>query len=266
MSKRYFMKENKFWNINTLIKDDWEEYLIILTHGEVGTIGEEDETSYDSEEECLKKTEQLINRKLRENFIETFDVDLYNLMGVYNKDEVEVKEEIFSDDNLKKIEKSLGFKIPNSYVELMKIKNGDDEYHNIGDDMLDMDGFKGIDALVEMKYLIEDWGYPNIGIYFAWTESAGHEALLINYRDCIEKGVPSIWLLDQEGEYGRFLAKDFDEFLNQIYFEKFDSRFERGILESFKEFLDDDDLTIRKEFLKDWDYQYSEDYDEEDDE
>ncbi len=262
MAKRYFVKENEFWNINTLIEDDVKKYQITLTFGGVGTSGEEENAKYNSKEECMRISEVLINEKLSENFVETLYVNLYNLMGVYNRDEEVVDVELFSTDKIKEVEEELGFKIPQGYIDLLKIKNGDKKSRKIGETMLKMTGFKGLDSLVDMKDSIEDWGYPNLGIYFSWTESAGHEALLINYRDCIKEGVPSIWLLDQEGEYGRFLAKDFKDFLNQIYFEKFDSRFEKEILEHFKEFMNEDGLTIRKEFLKDWDYEYSEDYDE----
>ena len=116
-------------------------------------------------------------------------------------------------------EKDLGYKIPAAYLALLAIVDGTDESRPYCPGLLDMDGFAGLAALgsIPAGSDHEDWGYPDVGIYFAWTESAGHEALVLNYREIRKNGEPSVWILDQELEEGRLLADTFTEFLEKMH-------------------------------------------------
>lgn len=37
---------------------------------------------------------------------------------------------------------------------------------------------------------LEEWGYPDLGVYFADTPSAGHDMLALDYPSCGPSGEP----------------------------------------------------------------------------
>jgi hypothetical protein len=43
----------------------------------------------------------------------------------------------------------------------------------------------------------------------------------MSYQDCFTDGEPSVWLLSSENQSGELLAKNFDEFVERLYFEDF---------------------------------------------
>jgi hypothetical protein len=62
-----------------------------------------------------------------------------------------------------------------------------------------------------------EWGYPEIGIYFADCPSAGHDMLCLDYRTCGPEGEPSVVHVDQELEYKiTFVARDFESFIRGL--------------------------------------------------
>jgi hypothetical protein len=76
--------------------------------------------------------------------------------------------------------------------------------------------------------MIEEWGYPPIGIYFADCPSAGHDMICLDYRECGIEGEPQVVHVDQEFDYKiTFVAPNFESFV-------------RG-LENKDAFEDDDD-------------------------
>ena len=113
-------------------------------------------------------------------------------------------------------EKSLRHKIPEAYLRLLAVKNGDEEWRKFDGRFLRMTGFLSLDDLVAQRPDFEEWGFPDVGLYFSWTESAGHEALVLNYREIKKTGEPSVWLLDQELETGSLIADTLEEFVEKI--------------------------------------------------
>ena len=99
------------------------------------------------------------------------------------------------------VELSLKYKLPASYVELMRFQNGGlpkNTYHRTkaptswAEDHVAITGIFSIGkerqyslcGELGSRFWIEEWGYPAIGIYFADCPSGGHDMLCLDYRDC----------------------------------------------------------------------------------
>lgn len=67
------------------------------------------------------------------------------------------------------------------------------------------------------QFMIEEWGYPEIGIYFADCPSGGHDMICFDYRKNGKNGEPEIVHVDQEDGYKiTFLARDFATFVKGL--------------------------------------------------
>lgn len=65
--------------------------------------------------------------------------------------------------------------------------------------------------------MIDEWGYPEIGIYFGDCPSAGHDMICLDYRKNGANGEPHVVHVDQEADYRiTFLAENFAEFINGL--------------------------------------------------
>ncbi|MDF2932473.1 MAG: hypothetical protein K0R36_1804 [Chryseobacterium sp.] len=132
------------------------------------------------------------------------------------------------------VEKELGYKLPASYIQLMKSQNGGlanksvfptNEANSWADDHVAINGIMGIgrERIYSLcgergsRFMIDEWGYPAIGIYFADCPSAGHDMVLFDYSNCGNDGEPEIVHIDQENNYKKtFLAKDFETFVKNL--------------------------------------------------
>ncbi|MDR2869322.1 MAG: hypothetical protein LBV04_02625, partial [Deferribacteraceae bacterium] len=136
------------------------------------------------------------------------NIDLYAFMGVkYGK-----TEDKNSYRAVKFLRHILGYKVPKSYKELMKIKNGDTKPRKISD-ICTMTGFSSLHELIDMQYYAEDHDYPNVGVYFAYTKD-DNGLLLMNYQVCFDNK-QSIWWLSSNHQ-ARLLANSFEDFITQL--------------------------------------------------
>jgi hypothetical protein len=125
-------------------------------------------------------------------------------------------------------ESRLGYRLPASYIELLKEKNGGqplrasfrttlapawapdhleiETFHGVG-------GENGIDRISE--YLIQEWGYPNIGIVLCGLPSGGHDVIMLDYSVCGPTGEPSVAYIDDERVVHK-LANTFKEFADAL--------------------------------------------------
>jgi len=71
--------------------------------------------------------------------------------------------------------------------------------------------------------MIEEWGYPDIGIYFCDSPSGGHDMICLDYQSCGKNGEPRVIHVDQESDYEiTVLADDFEQFVRGLVnFEQF---------------------------------------------
>jgi hypothetical protein len=132
------------------------------------------------------------------------------------------------------VERTLGFKLPAAYVELMKSQNGGFPRRtnhrtatptSWADDHVAITGIFSIGnakphslcGSFGSRFWPEKWGYPSIGIYFADCPSAGHDMLCLDYRDCGPDGEPCVVHVDQEFDYRvTFVASDFEAFIRGL--------------------------------------------------
>lgn len=128
-----------------------------------------------------------------------------------------------TDERIKRAEKHIGYKLPKSYIELLKVQNGgiiNDRFSNSW-----LTEIYGISSDAENEYGLEEyfdnwreWGYPDIGIPFGGTPTAGHDMYYMDYRAVSKNGEPRIVRIEQEADYAvYFVAKDLISFLREIY-------------------------------------------------
>jgi hypothetical protein len=139
-----------------------------------------------------------------------------------------------TDKLIKSIEEELDYKLPSFYLEMMKIQNGGTplEYcfatvkpTSWAEDHIAIEGIYGIGRKKKYslcgsrgsKFIVDEWGYPDIGIYICDCPSAGHDMIALDYRGKGRKGEPGVVHVDQKlGNKITFLAKDFEGFINGL--------------------------------------------------
>ncbi|WP_340026423.1 Imm51 family immunity protein [Paenibacillus sp. FSL K6-1096] len=139
-----------------------------------------------------------------------------------------------SDELIASVEEELGYKLPASYIAMMKQHNGGiprntcfpvSEATSWAEDHVAISGIAGIgrDKSYSLcgdlgsRFMIEEWGYPDIGVVFGDCPSAGHDVIMLDYRHCGPEGEPEVIHVDQEGNYEiTFLAPDFETFIRGL--------------------------------------------------
>lgn len=139
-----------------------------------------------------------------------------------------------SDDLILEIEKELGYKLPESYIYLMKQHNGGtpidtcfptDTPTGWAEDHIAITGIFGIGreksyslcGELGSQFWIDEWGYPAIGVAICDTPSAGHDMIFLDYSKCGPNGEPTVVHIDQENDYKiTFLAENFEEFIKGL--------------------------------------------------
>ena len=90
-------------------------------------------------------------------------------------------------------EESVGYRLPTSYIELLRVQNGGvptrrcfrtDFETSWAPTYFEITGILGVGfrGIEKSPYLIKEWGYPNIGIVFCDTPSAGPDTVMLDYR------------------------------------------------------------------------------------
>ncbi|WP_257967889.1 SMI1/KNR4 family protein [Peribacillus deserti] len=139
-----------------------------------------------------------------------------------------------TDTMIKKTEDLLGYKLPKSYMDLIKIRNGGTpintcfptasptswaEDHIAISSINGIGGEWGIDTDSGSQFMIQEWGYPDIGIVLCSTPSGGHDAVMLDYSKCGNNGEPRVIHVDVEDFENpniTFLAENFDAFISGL--------------------------------------------------
>jgi hypothetical protein len=139
-----------------------------------------------------------------------------------------------NDEIISAVEGDLGYKLPASYLELMRFQNGGiplrtnhrtKEKTSWADDHIAVTGLYSVgkDKRSSLcggfgsRFWVAEWGYPAIGIYFADCPSAGHDMLCLDYRACGPDGEPQVVHIDQEWDYRIVaVAQSFEAFIRGL--------------------------------------------------
>jgi hypothetical protein len=139
---------------------------------------------------------------------------------------------------LERVERSLGYKLPAAYVELAQHQNGGipartchrtAERTSWAKDHIAITGIYAIGETKPYSLLGElgskfwpfEWGYPDLGVYFASCPSAGHDMLCLDYSECGPAGEPRVVHVDQECDYKvTFVAPNLETFLRGLVSEE----------------------------------------------
>lgn len=135
---------------------------------------------------------------------------------------------------IRQVEKELGYKLPESYIALMQVQNGGFSKKSAfptstptswADDHIAIEGFLSIGwekmyslcGKLGSRFMMEEWGYPDIGIAICDCPSAGHDMVFLDYRECGPQGEPKVVHIDQEDDYYITpLADSFEEFIRGL--------------------------------------------------
>ncbi|HMU84832.1 MAG TPA: SMI1/KNR4 family protein [Leptospiraceae bacterium] len=140
--------------------------------------------------------------------------------------------EALTPASIRRAEELLGYKLPASYVELLGTQNGGTPVNSCfpttertswAEDHVAIAGICGIGGQwgidsedLGSRFMLEEWGYPNIGIVICSCPSAGHDAIMLDYSSSGNTGEPQVVHVNVEtgGEPEiTFLAKDFETFI-----------------------------------------------------
>ena len=67
------------------------------------------------------------------------------------------------------------------------------------------------------QFMLDEWGYPAIGVVIADCPSAGHNLMMLDYRACGLQGEPTVVHIDQENDYQLVtLALNFEAFVRGL--------------------------------------------------
>jgi hypothetical protein len=135
-----------------------------------------------------------------------------------------------SDEIVAAAERTLGFRLPGEYVELLRYKNGGvprrrcfrtskptswaNDHFEIRR-MLGIGYSDGLDGQFGSKFLIEEWGYPPIGIVVFELPSGGHDTVMLDYSKCGPLGAPRVCYIDED-RLPRVVSPCFRQFIEHL--------------------------------------------------
>lgn len=129
---------------------------------------------------------------------------------------------------IRRAEDVLQVRLPKSYIDLVLMQNGGvlrnrcfptafatswAPDHVCVDVIWGIGGTSGVNVM--SPSMIAEWGYPEIGVVFGLTPSAGHDTVMLDYSECGPLGEPSVSYVDED-RVPRRMANSFAEFLRGL--------------------------------------------------
>ncbi len=167
-----------------------------------------------------------------ENFdLTDFWLDSAEEQNSYRGDEI-------TDELIAALEQELGYRLPESYIGLMRRHNGGVPRCSChaapcatswAADHVAISGILGLGRTNDntlggrfgSRFMVEEWEYPDIGVAICDCPSAGHDMIFLDYRACGPKGEPAVVHVDQEWDYAVTpLAADFESFIRGLVSEE----------------------------------------------
>ena len=138
------------------------------------------------------------------------------------------------DEMVRAAEALLGYTLPVSYLNLLRSRNGGTPVRTCfptttptswAEDHIALTGIRGIGGQwgidspeLGNACMIEEWGYPDIGIVVGECPSAGHDVVMLDYSMCGPSGEPRVVHVETECSVPRItlLAGDFQAFVDGL--------------------------------------------------
>jgi hypothetical protein len=135
-----------------------------------------------------------------------------------------------TEDLIRAAEARLGYKLPGSYLRLLHVRNDGSPKQKCfptgkpdwAEDHIEVTGIPGIGGSWGIdseqrgsRYMIQEWGYPDVGIFIGQTPSAGHDGIMLDYSECGRDGEPRVIHVEVEGDEPQVqvLAPNLESFL-----------------------------------------------------
>ena len=189
-------------------------------------------------QEEIAKRRRRAGRKKKAKFVPgAAPFEGFDFTNFWDDNEYALKEYVSglpSDELIASVEEELGYKLPAAYIWLMKQHNGGipvnncyptDEPTSWAEDHVAITGILGIGrekscslcGELGSQFMIDEWGYPAIGVAICDCPSAGHDMIFLDYRACGPQGEPAVVHVDQENDYKiTHLADSFEEFIRGL--------------------------------------------------
>jgi SMI1/KNR4 family protein SUKH-1 len=133
-----------------------------------------------------------------------------------------------TDESVRAAELALGYKLPVSYLRLLRVQNGGLPRRRcfpVGRGHIEVTGLYGVGGWYGIdspnrgsQYMVREWGYPDVGVVIAPTPWGGHDAIMLDYTDCGPQGEPRVIHVETECAERRVtvLAPDFASFTGAL--------------------------------------------------
>jgi hypothetical protein len=135
-----------------------------------------------------------------------------------------------TDEMVGEAERVLGYRLPASYRELLHVRNGGVPTRtrfrtpfptSWAPDHFEIAAIRGVGGPwgiespgpLSSPALIEEWGYPRIGIVICDMPSGGHDAVMLDYRPAPSE--PAVAYIDEDRE-PRVIAESFGDFISGL--------------------------------------------------
>lgn len=150
------------------------------------------------------------------------EIELEKLFDCESEDGLQYRFEPPSEEVIARAEETMGYRLPESYRQLLAFQNGGLIHEDLDESWLTV--IYGIspdpDCGLGLEWAYDnwknEWEYPDIGIPFGETQSAGHDMYFMDFR-AVKDGEPRIVRIDNEmGNEVYLAAENLVEFLRLI--------------------------------------------------